>query len=134
MRKLIAIVMLSSLLALLLAACGGGQPAAGSGAAQAVQKYLQGVVDKKVEVVSSLSCKEWEQSAIQELDSLQAVKAELQGVSCQQSGTDGQAALVKCQGKIVITYNTEKQQLDLSLRTYRVVQSGSDWRMCGYQQ
>ena len=133
MRKLISVLFLSSLLVFLLAAC-GGQPAAGSGAAQTVQKYLQGVVDKKVEVVSSLSCKEWETSAIQELDSLQAVKAELKGVSCQQTGTDGAAALVKCQGKIAITYDKEQQELDLSLRTYRVVQSGGDWRMCGYQQ
>lgn len=134
MRKLISALILSSLLVLILAACGGGQPAAGSGAAQAVQKYLQGVVDKKVEVVSSLSCKEWEPQGIQELDSLQAVKAELKGVSCQQTGTDGAAALVKCQGKIAITYDKEQQELDLSLRTYRVVQSGGDWRMCGYQQ
>ena len=132
-RSLGMILALSLLLTLLMAACGGAATAAPSGAVKAVQDYLQAVVNKNVDKVSALSCKEWEQSAIQELDSLQAVTAVLDGLSCTQSGTDGAAALVKCQGKIVITYNTEKQQLDLSLRTYRVTQSGSDWLMCGYK-
>ncbi len=109
-------------------------PAGPGPAALAVQDYLQGVVSKNVEKVSALSCKDWETQGIQELDSLQAVKAELADLACKQSGTDGAAALVSCTGQIVITYDNEKQNLDLSLRTYRVVQSGGDWRMCGYKQ
>ena len=108
-------------------------PAADPAAAQAILNYLQGVVTKNVDQVSNLSCKDWEAQGIQELDSLQAVKAELSGVTCAQTGTDGAAALVKCTGQIVITYDTEKQSLDLSLRTYRVVKQGADWLMCGYQ-
>lgn len=103
-------------------------------AAKAVEDYLQGIVSKDVDKVSTLSCKEWEQQAIQELDSLQAVKAALSGVACTQSGTDGGTSLVNCTGKIVITYDNENQELDLSLRTYRVTQSGGDWQVCGYQQ
>jgi hypothetical protein len=143
-RSIRLLCVLSILLALLLAACSGPaattaapaatQPPAGpTGAPLAVQNYLEGIVTKNVEKVSSLSCKDWEASAIQELDSLQAVKAELAGVACLQSGLDGSTALVKCTGQIVITYDAEKQNLDLSLRTYRVVQSGGDWRVCGYQ-
>jgi len=136
MRRILALVFLTCLMVGLLAACGGGtaQPTAVPGAVKAVQDYLQAVVNKDVNKVSTLSCKDWEQQAIQEVDSLQAVKAELSGVACTQSGTDAANTLVKCQGKILITYNTEQQELDLSLRTYEVSQSGGDWLVCGYQQ
>ncbi len=103
-------------------------------AAQAVEDYLSGVVNKDVNKVSTLSCKDWEQQAIQELDSLQAVTAKLDGVACSQTGVDGTNALVNCTGKILITYNTENQELDLSLRTYEVSPSGGDWLVCGYKQ
>jgi hypothetical protein len=136
MRRILALVFLTCLLAGLLSACGSGtpQPTAVPGAVMAVQNYLQAVVAKDVNKVSTLSCKTWEQSAIQEVDSLQAVKAALSGLACTQGGADGANTLVKCQGKILITYNTENQELDLSLRTYEVSQSGGDWLVCGYQQ
>ncbi len=140
MRRLLTIVLLIGAAAGLLAACSGpGASGAtptpsGAAAAKAVEDYLQGIVSKDVNKVSTLSCKDWEQQAIQELDSLQAVKAALSGVACSQSGTDGTTALVKCTGKIVITYDNENQELDLSLRTYRVTPSGGDWLVCGYQQ
>lgn len=143
MRRNLVFFLLIGVSAGLLAACssGGAGPAAagtktqvGPTAANAVENYLQGVVSKDVDKVSTLSCKEWEQDAIQELDSLQAVKAALSGVVCTQSGTDGSTSLVNCTGKIVITYDNENQELDLSLRTYRVTQSGGDWQVCGYQQ
>src|SRR5512135_2581660 len=141
MRRILAIVLLVVAAAGLLVACGGPgtattaatQTPAGAAAAKAVEDYLQGIVSKDVNKVSTLSCKDWEQQAIQELDSLQAVKAALDGVACAQSGTDGSTALVKCTGKIVITYDNENQELDLSLRTYRVTPSGGDWLVCGYQ-
>ncbi len=140
MRRILAIVLLLGVAAGLLAACSGPgsggatQTPSKAAAAKAVEDYLQGIVSKDVNKVSTLSCKDWEQQAIQELDSLQAVKAALSGVSCAQSGTDGSTALVKCTGKIVITYDNENQELDLSLRTYRVTPSGGDWLVCGYQQ
>ncbi len=140
MRRILAIIFLAGMVAGLLAACGGPgssgatQTPSKAPAAKAVEDYLQGVVSKDVNKVSTLSCKDWEQQAIQELDSLQAVKAALSGVACAQSGTDGSTALVKCSGKIVITYDNENQELDLSLRTYRVTPSGGDWLVCGYQQ
>ena len=36
-----------------------------------------------------------------------------------------------CNGNIVATYNNEDQQLDLSVRTYQVVQEGGEWLVCG---
>ncbi len=139
MRRILAIVFLAGMIAGLLAACSGPgssgatQTPSKAPAAKAVEDYLQGIVSKDVNKVSTLSCKDWEQQAIQELDSFQAVKAALSGVTCAQSGTDGSAALVKCTGKIVITYDNENQELDLSARTFRVTPSGGDWLVCGQQ-
>ena len=155
MRRILSLVFLTCLLAGLLSACAGGaastpaasqapvgtQPPAAtavpttSPSVKAVMDYLQAMVTKNVDKISTLSCKDWEQAAVQEVDSLQAVTAKLSSdLACSQTGTDSGNALVKCQGKILITYNTENQELDLSLRTYKVSQSGGDWLVCGYQQ
>ena len=98
-----------------------------------MEAYLQALVDKKSDQLTALSCSAWEQQAALELDSFQAVKAKLQDLACKQTGTDGDKSLVQCQGKILATYNTENQELDLSLRTYKVAQSGGDWLVCGEQ-
>lgn len=127
-RAIFAVVVIG----LLLAGCAGGG-AGGDAAAKAVEVYLQALVSKQPEQLPSLVCAEWEESAVMELDSFQAVAAELEGVSCAEMGADGNAKLVKCQGAIVATYNDEKQRLELSPRTYRVVQEGGEWRMCGYK-
>lgn len=145
MRRILALVFMTVLLAAMLAACSGAAQTPGATAAptglpspspavKAVQDYLQAMVNKDVTKISTLSCKDWEQSAVQEVDSLQAVKAELSGLACADAGSSAGSSLVKCQGKIVITYNTEQQNLDLSVRTYKVTPSGGDWLVCGYQQ
>jgi hypothetical protein len=38
---------------------------------------------------------------------------------------------VLCNGKIIATYDTEDQELDLSVRTYQVVEEGGEWLVCG---
>ena len=116
----------------LLAAC-GAQAGGSSPAVQAVQTYLQALVAKDPAKLANQSCKAWESDATLEMDSFQAVTATLEGVACQETGKDGSTALVNCKGNIVATYNNEKQNLDLSPRTYKVVQEGGEWRVCGYQ-
>jgi hypothetical protein len=99
--------------------------------AQAVQNYLNALVDKEADKLPALVCGEWEEDALIELDSFQAVTAQLENVSCSQTGTDGDTALVLCTGNIVATYNDEDQKLDLSTRTYQVIEQGGDWLVCG---
>ena len=80
-----------------------GGCAQGSGddlAVQTVEAYLQTLVDGSVDQMANLSCKEWEEQAMLELDSFQGVEASLADVSCQQPGTEGEISLVECQGKI----------------------------------
>lgn len=121
LRKLILI------LSLILAACTSDTDAP----AQAVENYLNALVNKESDRLPTLVCGEWEEDALIELDSFQAVTARLENVACSQTGTDGDTALVLCTGNIIATYNNEDQQLDLSVRTYQVIEQGGDWLVCG---
>jgi hypothetical protein len=133
MQRKSGCVLLTLLVAsILLAACGAQAGSSGSPAAQAVQAYLQALVAKDAAKLSNQACKAWESDATMEMDSFQAVTATLEGVACQETGKDGDATLVNCKGAIVATYNNEKQNLDLSPRTYKVIQEGGEWRVCGY--
>ena len=118
-------------LSLLLAACGtgGGDTA---GAASAVEAYLQARVEQNVEQMTLLSCPEWEAQARVEAISFQSMDASLEGVTCEANGTQGENALVDCQGKIVTTYQGEVREWSVSDHPYVVVEQDGEWRMCGY--
>lgn len=128
MRKFLLIPLTILMVTLLLAACAANDAGA---PARAVEDYLNALVAKDADRLSTLSCAEWEDDALLELDSLQAVTARLEGVACEQTGTDGETALVLCAGSIIATYDNEDQELDLSTRTYQVVQEGGAWLVCG---
>src|SRR5512139_1448122 len=115
--------LLIGFLALALAACGAqGTPE------KAVESYLQTLVEKDADRLVTLSCAEWETQATMEVDSFEAVSAELIDASCQTTGEEGDARLVSCTGIILATYNDEQQELDLSRQVYRVVSEGGEWR------
>lgn len=103
------------------------------GAAQAVEGYLQALADKDQDTLTNLSCNAWQESALMELDSLVGVTAEAQDLICEESGTDGEDTLVTCSGKLVLNYNGELQDLDLSGRTLVARQEDGEWRVCGYK-
>jgi hypothetical protein len=126
LRKLILILSLA-LAAIILAACASDTDMP----AKAVENYLNALVNKEADKLPTLVCGDWEEDALIELDSFQAVTARLENVTCSQTGTDGDTSLVLCTGNIVATYNNEDQQLDLSTRTYQVVQQSGDWFVCG---
>ena len=128
MRKFFLILILVIVSTLLLSACASKS---NNGPTKAVEDYLNALVAKDSNRLTTLSCKDWENEALLELDSFQAVTTKLDGMSCAQTGTDGDTALVLCKGKIITTYNNENQELDLSTRTYQVVQQGGDWLVCG---
>lgn len=128
MRKFFLILILVIVSTLFLAACASKNS---NGPTKAVEDYLNALVAKSSDRLTTLSCKDWENEALLELDSFQAVTTKLDGMSCAQTGTDGETALVLCKGKIIATYNNEDQELDLSTRTYQVVQQGGDWLVCG---
>ena len=122
------ILVLCVIFSLTLTACGSNQEV---GASKAVENYIHALVSQNSEQLSALSCADWEPSALTELDSFQAVTTKLENLACQQTGTEGDKALVLCQGKIIATYNNENQEIDLSARTYVLVNQSGDWLVCG---
>lgn len=116
-------------LAMILSACGASSDLA----AQSVEDYYQALVNKDMDRAVSLSCADWEMNAQMEVDSFQAVDASLDGFTCEQTGTDGDMAIVTCQGRIVMSYDGEDQYLDLSGQSYQTLQQGGDWLFCGYR-
>ena len=128
MRKFFLILIVVIVANLFLSACASKEDNA---PAKAVEAYLNALVTKDSDRLTTLSCGDWEDDALLELDSFQAVTTKLDGLACTQTGTDGDTALVLCKGKIIATYNNEDQDLDLSVRTYQVVQDGGDWVVCG---
>ena len=128
MRTFSLTLLVTVIATLALTACASNNTAA---PAKAVEDYLSALIAKDADRLSTLSCGEWEDDALLELDSFQAVTARLEGVACEQTGADGDTALVLCNGKIIATYDNEDQELDLSVRTYQVVQEGGEWLVCG---
>ena len=128
MRTFSLTILVLILATLALTACASNNDSA---PAKAVEDYLNALVAKDADRLSTLSCGDWEDDALLELDSFQAVNTRLEDVACEQTGTDGSTALVLCNGSIVATYNEEDQELDLSVRTYQVVQEGGEWLVCG---
>lgn len=123
------------LLLLLLQGCAPAEnkaESAPSPAAQTLARYLQALVDKDEATLTSLSCPDWEPNALLELDAFQAVETKLEGLSCQQTGEEGDEAWVVCEGKILATYAEEVQEFDLGKRTYRLISQDGDWLVCGY--
>ncbi len=116
--------------ALALAGCSSNSK---SPAAQAVESYLNALIGKQADTLSSLSCADWEAQALLEMDSFEAVSASLEGLSCSETGTENGQTLVTCTGKIVTSYQGEAREFDLSRWTYQVAQEGGDWRVCGYR-
>ncbi|HUE99013.1 MAG TPA: hypothetical protein VMN99_07140, partial [Anaerolineales bacterium] len=68
MRKLVLLALIAT--SFILASCGSSNSDA---PAQAVQSYLDALVAKDAERLPTLVCGEWEEDALIELDSLQAV-------------------------------------------------------------
>lgn len=97
-----------------------------------VEKFLQAINAKDANTVSASSCQAWEADALMLLDSFQAVTTTLEGLSCEQTGSDPDGrAIVACQGKLVASYNGELQEFDLSVQEYLVENVNGDWLICG---
>ena len=126
MRKVLVLAFLV-LTSILVVSCSSNRDAP----AKAVEDYWSVIAAKDDQRLPTLVCGDWEDDAMTVLDSLQAVSARLENLSCNQTGTDGNAALVDCTGKMILTYDTEDQEIDLSTFTYEVIEEGGDWLVCG---
>lgn len=114
---------------LILTACGSPP---GSSAASALDAYFRAFTAGEEETMTALVCPDWQSDALLEWDAFQGVETSLQGLSCSQAGTEGEAALVTCRGKILAKYGSDTQEFDLSGRTYRLEKVDDRWQVCGY--
>lgn len=129
MRKTAFVLLLTVLLAALLAGCGPRKDPA----AQTMEAYWTALVGKQADTLKSLSCNAWESNALLEMNAFQNVEAKLDGMDCSKSGADGDVTLVQCKGKIVATYTNETQEYNLADYTYQLVQQNGQWTVCGYR-
>jgi len=132
MIKFIAIIVACVLL--LTTGCSTAANSNQSAAADVLANYLQAFADKNEPRISSLVCQNWSEEAFLEYDAFQGVKTQLEGLSCEVSGSENDAVLVSCQGKILASYQNEAQEFNLCQRVYRLQKSGADWQVCGYTQ
>ncbi len=131
-RKIIGLCVLAGLaMALSLAACQTSASQSG-GAAQAVEAYLKARVQSDETQMINLSCADWEAQARMEATSFKSMNAKLDGVSCQTTSGDDNAAVVACQGKIVTAYNGETRDWPLD-KQFKLVHQDGEWRVCGYK-
>jgi hypothetical protein len=118
------------LLAFMIVTC---QKSQDSDASSVVGDYFKALVAKDANQAVNLSCAGWEEQAQIDADTFAINPATAENVQCKTAGGDGDATLVTCTGKLVLDYNGETQEINLADRTYRVVQEGGEWRMCGYK-
>ncbi len=126
MKRLILFLIVTTLS--LTACSASGQ----SGAVGAVQSYYQAIIAQNADQLKNVTCPAFQDTAQTELDSFQGVKTELQGFSCQEAGKEGNSTLVKCAGKIVATYGSEKMDFPLDTRVHKVQNVNGSWKVCGY--
>ena len=101
-------------------------------APEAVLDYLNALVEMDEIGMINKSCANWEEDAGLEHKSFAAVKLSLENPDCQVTGEQDGYILVNCTGMIIANYGAEDLEIDISKQTYRVLQEGGEWRMCGY--
>jgi len=140
MFKIRLVLLFIIIFSILLASCAAGSDNTAAAAA-AVQSYWQAMVERDLNKVVTSSCAAWEAQARTEFNSFSAVTLKLDNVKCQAAGqaspaagqAAGDAVQVTCSGAIIANYGAEDLTIDIADRTYRVVNEGGEWRMCGYQ-
>jgi hypothetical protein len=120
------------LISFFLVNCSPAQSAGSSAEVQTLEKYIHALAGKDEAAYSSLICPDWESAAFLEFDAYQGVESQLGEITCTKTGGQGNSATVNCQGKISLSYGSEKQVVDLSPRNYKLISNGGNWLVCGF--
>lgn len=129
MKKTSRQIMVGIMMVLILVT--GCSTSASDAPAASVQAYWQAMAEKDAAGLSSLTCADYEATALSTLDSFQAVETTLSDLKCTTMSQDGEEAEVTCQGSLDATYGAEVSNFDLSVYTFQVIKQGGDWLMCG---
>lgn len=128
MSKTLRILFITVMLfALLLSACAtkADLPAA------AVEAYWKAVAAKDYAALSTLTCSEYEATAVSSLDSFLAVDLVLADLSCSSINNSGDKADVTCTGSLSASYGSENFDFELANKTFLATNPAGDWLMCG---
>ncbi|MDO9545368.1 MAG: hypothetical protein Q7J07_01285 [Pelolinea sp.] len=128
MKKILFIFLL-----ILLFLVTGCSSQTGPSADEAANDYIIALSEKNKPQVVALSCKEWEESAILEVDALLSVDAAVSDLNCTITGESVSEATVICEGSLDLTYSDEIRAIDLSRRTYTLLNEDGQWRVCSYK-
>ncbi len=101
-------------------------------ASEAVEEYLQALVDRDLNRMITASCPEWEAQAKVEFDSFAAVKLTLENLDCKTFSEDQDGFIVSCSGSITANYGAEDLVIDIADRKFLVVSEQGEAKMCGY--
>jgi len=123
-------ILLNAFLLIILAGCSGGIGT--DVAAVAVEAYFQALADRDLNGVKNIVCLAWEEQSNLEFDFFSAVTAKLEGLDCKVTSTEGDYAVVECQGAIIANYGGEDQEFQLQGNRYQTLFENGEWRMCGY--
>jgi hypothetical protein len=129
MRRISNLLLPALLFLIILSACTSGA----SKPEQTVESYLNAIVEADENKITTLSCAEWEENAMLELDSFQGVEVSLVDMQCSQSGSDGDTALVACSGHFLTSYDGENMEIGLETREFELIQQSGEWLVCGYR-
>jgi hypothetical protein len=99
--------------------------------ASAMEVYWKTMAAKDSAALSSLSCADYEATAVNNLGSFQSVDLKLKDLKCTTVSSTDATAEVTCQGALVASYGTEDTDFDLSNTTYTLVKESGNWLMCG---
>ena len=125
MKKNMIMVVILVACVFLVSCSGSNSPA------DVVVAYYNALVAGDASSLSQLSCADWEQQSKLMLDSFTGVKARVDNIVCSELENDGSSAAVNCKGKIIATYGTEDQEIDLSNTTFLLQKQGGEWLVCG---
>jgi hypothetical protein len=128
MKKLYLLFLIIAIAA--LSACSASTS---TGPAEVIEKYLRALAEKDKATISSLSCAEWEEAAILEVDALLSVEAAIDELTCDIVNESNGTAEVVCNGSLDLTYDGEIRGIDLSRRMYTLMNNNSQWLVCSYK-
>jgi hypothetical protein len=128
--RLFVITLLLFILSLALSAC-----ADEGSAPKAVENYLKAKIASDADKLVSNACKDYEQQALLDAPTFESVDARIEGLSCKETGQEGNFTLVTCEGRLIIQYEGEEpREQNLSDTTYLAIKENGEWKMCGEQQ
>ena len=130
MNKIVLFTQAILLIIFTLASCSGGSSI--DEAAMAVETYIRALANRDLNDITSIVCLAWGEQAQLEFNSFSAVTAKVEGLECQVTSSEGDYAVVECQGVLITNDGEDDQEIQLKVNHYQTLFEEGKWRMCGY--